>query len=303
MTRLGLWLAAAAALLVSGCAGAASVAEPASAAHPQPAAQPESAVDLPASAVPTPCPTQDATHLPDGAAPASAYLCSSEIAAVAGDGEWMFAVTRRVTEGLPRLLKAYRTPDADRTDGPCLMDLPDPRVVWFQLGETPVPVRAPYDGCAKPIPEATAAYDALVTVVEERRPVAQVRSQLAVDTGCAQEWKDVLAIEAADSHPVPTVAPTSLSGTVRACGYDVVGDWVGRLSAGRILSPDELKSVNAALAQARPDADCRRDGHRRFVVLLPVDGEPTYVALDGCAVAQGSAWWRADDALRRALTG
>jgi hypothetical protein len=251
-----------------------------------------------------PCLTEAPVHLPADAEPTSAHVCTTEIAPVAGDGEWLFTVTRRVTDGLPRLLEAYRTFDADRTDGPCTMELPDPRVVWLQIGEATVPVRAPYDECAKPIPAAVQAYDALVTVAESRQPVRQVKSQQAVDTGCEQDWKDMLAIEADASRPAPTTAPTPLTGAVRVCTYDVVEAGVGRLTAGQTLTSDELAEVNAALAQASPDSSCRRDGHHRFALLLPTDnGEPTYVALDGCAVAQGLAWWRATDALRAALAG
>ena len=300
MTRLGLWLGAAL-LAASGCAGPAadSIAQPAPT-----VGAPEQAVDLPALAGSADaCLAEAPVHLPVDATPTSALVCTTEVAPVAGDGEWMFTVTRRVTDGLPRLLQAYQTPDEDRTNGPCRSDLPDPRVVWLEIGEATVPVRAPYDECAKPIPTATQAYDALVTIVEKRQPIRRVTSQLALDTGCAQEWKDVLAIEADLRRPVPTAAPTPLPAPVRACIYEVVGDGAGRLTAGRTLSPDEQDAVNAALAQARADSDCRRDGHHRFAVLLPADqSEPTYVALDGCAVAQGSAWWQASDTLRHALS-
>ena len=159
----------------------------------------------------------------------------------------------------------------------------------------------------EPIPEATAALGAVRTKVVHRRLIRENPPQEDVASGCSTSWKDVLAIDATTrpSSPLPSGPPRPLSGEVRACTYDVSSATdarAGELVHGVVLDAAEVDAVNAALQQSVPDTDCDRTGHRRFVVLSGSQGPETYVALDGCAVQQGSDWWRGSRQLRAILS-
>ena len=75
----------------------------------------------------------------------------------------------------------------------------------------------------------------------------------------------------------------------------------GQLDAHRILTGEDLGAVNTALGLVRSDPSCSRQEHTRFALLTAGGIAETVVALDGCAVSQGSGWWRADDQLRTAV--
>ena len=90
-----------------------------------------------------------------------------------------------------------------------------------------------------------------------------------------------------------------------ACTYDATAEVGGRarLVGGRLLSRESRAAVNDLLARATSDPACDPADHTRFVVLAASSGfvQHTYVALDGCAVQQNGAWWRATDELRALL--
>ena len=252
----------------------------------------------------------DSTHLAiDHGRIDNGYLCTSEVRDVPGDGQWSYDVVRRVTGGLPALIDAYSTPDG--TPGvalPCTMELPNPLIVWLH-GDKLSAARAPLgSGCMKPIKEGVAAYNALTTEVISATKNHQVVSKLAADSGCGDAWKDMLSVGSATASAPPTTAPTEVPATdPHACIYtvsrDAEGSRVGTLTAYKKLTGNRLDLFNAALASARADATCGRTNHTKFAVILPntKDGNETYVAMDGCAVQQGSKWWRAPDQLRALL--
>lgn len=130
-----------------------------------------------------------------------------------------------------------------------------------------------------------------------------MQSQLSVDTGCSDSYKDVLAIEAGETprtasppHPRPVAAGAL------ACTYDVASDLPeGRLRSGRQLTDDEVARLDRGLATATVDATCTRTGHTAFAV-VSTSGSGVVVALDGCAVQQDSRSWRVGDDVRRLLS-
>lgn len=179
-------------------------------------------------------------------------------------------------------------------------------MVWLH-GDDVVPVRAPRSRCGEPVDAARAAYDALflqdVSVVRLR----QVDSQLAVDSGCPERYKDTLAISEGDGGARATTArPRPLAALTRECTYrvelDADGLRVGRLTAARTLTALQLARVNAALARVGPGGTCSRHGQTRFALLSPPGGPGAVVALDGCAVQEDEGWWRAGDDLRALLS-
>ncbi len=265
------------------------------------------------SAAAAACPGGSFRHLPaHPAGVAAAFVCTNDVRRVPGDGEWSVTIVSRATAGVDRLLRVYAAPDKPiPADVACTADLPDPRVVWLHLASgAVVAVRAPRDACGKPTAEAVAAFDALALDVVREDRVVQVSSQLALDSGCAQQWKDMLRVEASmDAAPPATGSrPTPMpAGPARACVYEVDPASLGEVPDGdlvgaRTLDARQVQAWDDALAAAHPDAACARDDHHRFAVIMPVvGGDETYVALDGCAVQQGSAWWRAGDGVRSAV--
>jgi hypothetical protein len=295
-------------VLVAACAQhVAPASAPLTAAAPS-VAGPESYAPISAAAA---CPALPAAHLPDDEGPiSSAYVCVQETRAVPGDGEWMFRVVKGVTSGLPALLLAYRTADAPPSTGPCTADAVVARPLYLH-GSRTLAVRAPLDGCGKPIPSATHALDELGTVEISATRLGRVMTQLSQTSGCSDQYKDVLAIEESMGDPRQVAqAPTPVQSGTEVCVYTVAKDpqglGVGQLSAARQLTGADVARINGELTRATVDASCSRHQHTRFALLQAGGqggGPTTLVALDGCAVQQDGGWWRVTDRLRALVGG
>jgi hypothetical protein len=289
--------------VAAGCASAGQAAD-------GPPAAPAASASPAALDPSTACPTGGAGHLRgDGADVTDAWICAPEVRTVPGDGAWQVTVVRRITGGLPALLVAYAAPD----DGPrpgavCTSDLPAPLTVVLRDGAGIEAVRAPVDGCAHPTDAAERAYAGLVTEVAGERRDTMVRSELSVQSGCADAVKDVLAL--AEGSPPAGGDPAPLPEPVRVCAYavgtDEGGTRTGSLESSRTLTGAEVAVVDAALTHVTADPTCSLSAQTR-IAFLGAPGDDglggTVVALDGCAVAQDGAWWRAGDDLRAAVGG
>lgn len=248
------------------------------------------------------CPGRAPEHLPAGQKPvARAYVCTDETRRVPGDGEWLFSVVKGVTGGLDALLEVYGTPDAEPSNGVCTLDLPFPLLVWLH-GDDVTGVRAPVDGCSKPIPEAGTAYRNLVLTEVTATKVRRIRSEPSITSGCPEQYKDMLAIEQEMAGPRrSSPKPEPLSSGSRVCRYDAK-DEEGQLRSAGTPTASELSGLNEALAQSVQDPTCSRTGHTKFALVWNTsNSSSTLVALDGCAVQQDGGWWRATDRLRELL--
>ena len=182
-------------VVLAGCAeaGAARDGRPV-AADPSSEAAPPSPL-FPATLGPA-CPEQAVGRLSDDdVGVTDAYICHDEIRTVPGDGVWLFRVARRVTGGVDALLEAYRVPDEHSTDPELLCPSVgwDPLVVYVHSDSGPRAVRAPGTVCGAPMEAARSAYESVVTEVVDERREHQIQSQLSVDSGCSDEYKDTLA--------------------------------------------------------------------------------------------------------------
>jgi hypothetical protein len=269
------------------------------------------ATTYPALAPAVACPTLPAQHLASHQAPVeAAYLCGEESRPIAGDGVWSFQVVRRVTDGLNPLLAAYAVPDAGPAapDTACAAVGWAPLIVYLHDASGVRAVRAPQDDCGGPTSAARTAFESVTTAVVWEKKTRQVQSQQSVDSGCPDQYKDMLSIyeQFPSSARSPAAAPAPLAAPVLECMYRVIvdaeGERVGEFQGYRTLTADQVAAVNAALGHARADPTCSRHEQTRFAV-LGMDRSPTTVALDGCAVEQDSGWWRAGDDLRAALAG
>jgi hypothetical protein len=250
-------------------------------------------------------------HLPaDVGTIRAAYVCTHEFRQVPGDGEWQFSVVKGVTSGLDALLRAYRAADAPPTSAACDAVGVTPRPLYLHGART-LAVRAPLDGCGKPIAAGNRALDALGTVEISATKLNRVTSQLAQTSGCSDMYKDMLAVEEQYGGP-PQAAqtPSPVGPGAELCIYTVTSDSHGYrfvwLSSARELTRTDLDRINDALGGATVDPSCSRHQHTRFALLQAggtAGGPTTLVALDGCAVQQDGGWWRATDRLRALVSG
>ncbi|WBU39003.1 hypothetical protein [Homoserinibacter sp. YIM 151385] len=87
------------------------------------------------------------------------YICAADPILQTGGGAERPRETVDHVVDPAELLEVYGTMDAEPTSGACTLELPDPLILWLDLGEEIVPVRAPHDACAKPTEAAQAAYE------------------------------------------------------------------------------------------------------------------------------------------------
>lgn len=257
------------------------------------------------------CPKQDPTHLQANQVNVTdAFVCREVDRKVPGDGVWLFQVVRRVTSGLNPLLAAYNAPDAGPA-GPgvaCTAELPDPLVVYLHSDTGVRAVRAPWTECRKPTTEAASAYLASRTTVVWEKKDRQTQTQMSIDSACSDAYKDTLALDETynPNRTNDAALPTALSGPVSVCTYrvqpDAQGDRIGHLDGHRSLTAEQILAINSAITHVRVDPRCSRHQQTRFALLSTGRGDPTVVALDGCAISQSNRWWRADADLRSALT-
>jgi hypothetical protein len=247
-------------------------------------------------------------RVPDGFVPAEVVLCAVATRSYPGEGEWLVAVEQRARSGFDELLGELRRPSSPRTAQACTLELvPAP---WFALvGSDGRVVRpaVPTDECRKPRREALAALQSLPYQTVAERRIRQVQSQQAIDTGCADEWKDVLVLEAGQARPGgPGPVFDQRIDRLVVCTYRNAGGEqppAGVLSGGREARGEQLAELLAALEGAGPARSCRRQ-HSAFALLRPVGGGEAYVELDGCrrVLAPDGTLRQADAQLIRLLT-
>ena len=229
------------------------------------------------------------TPIPEGFATAWVLRCRGEVRPRPGEGKWLVALSERADTPATELVAELRKPSDPRTTEACTLELVTrPYFVLVDANGRTVLPDVPTDGCAKPRREALAELEKLNFRTIAERPVKQMEGPKTTETGCADTWKDELAImgRTAVEQPVP---PMSMpSGPIKVCVYDRVngGDVPsGKLSKGRTVSGDEAAALTGALRKLGPAKVCSAE-HTRFAVLisdLPVnDGSWASAELDGC---------------------
>lgn len=249
--------------------------------------------------------------------PVAAVLCGRDVVRGAAGGREQVAVERRADEIGP-LVAALVLADEERGRGEirCAGDMVVPP--WLALLDDQGRWLRPYlpmDVCGKPRKEVRAALDGLRLTTVDSRTVGIVESSAAEAAGCAQQWADMVWVEASIGGPgrvAPGAAPKT--GPLRVCVYQVPpserggGKPAGDFVYGRPLPPQRQADVLRALAGTRPVADCATPASR-FAVLRPVDdnGPQWYVELDACrrflvvAPSGGSQLGQGDAALAALL--
>jgi hypothetical protein len=231
-----------------------------------------------------------------------AYICSSEVRVVPGEGSWTFTVVRGVTGGLTDLLSVWSAPDDRTPPAACVAMAFGPLQVWL-AGTSSVPVRAPTGSCGEPMKPAQRAYDALTTVVVSEARGQQQSTERSVASGCSDQYKDMVELIATDQAPLSTSqAPRPITPGTQVCIYRVdADDVVGQLIASPTLTAEQIDRINTLLPGVTPGRGCSILDHSRFA-LLEGGGSTTLIALDGCALMQDSTVWRTTAELRAELS-
>jgi hypothetical protein len=221
-------------------------------------------------------------RLAAGFSPVAVTVCRQETRRRADGGLDLITVELRGDE-VAALAAALRLPDLHPAGGACRTVLRRD-VGWFALhdaGGRWVRPGAPVDACGNARREVVDAFAALRLTRVAATVVRELESAGAAASGCSQDWKNMVAIDA------PTARPgrgADLAGDeIRVCVYRVGAD-AGEFVRGGLVRPGERRTaIGRALTEAGPAGACARTAGR-FAVLRPTKtntGE-VYVELDGC---------------------
>ncbi|RZS79968.1 hypothetical protein EV189_3447 [Motilibacter rhizosphaerae] len=282
------------AALVAGCApaagtGAGVVTSAAPAPAPSDTRLPAMTVSCSADPAADPGPaTTTYAPLPGGVTVTGARLCRQLVVPRPGRGTWQQTVTYAVVGGLDALVRTYQRPDGPAGTGICSAVGYVPLLVTFTTArDGDIEAREPRGHCNEPVEEAVHAYASLR--LQRIRSVwgRQVESQRAVDSGCAEQWKDMLVVER--TRAAATLQPRPLQGRQRVCVYH---DRAPNGSAGDPVlvaaAPAAREQVEAVVQHLHAGGPVCRSTGRTFVVLGEPQGDIVYVALDRC---RGRALW------------
>jgi hypothetical protein len=248
-------------------------------------------------------PTPDLTPLPADSVLVSATRCIFQTTTVAGDGEWLIRTDQRADSGLEALAAALRLPSQGapaNVNCDLIGYLPIVITVTDTKGRQLKP-KVPHEACGGPL---TAAVDAIAAVQWQTVATHQVRqtqSQMSIDTGCPDQYKPVIALEAAfgagSRQPLPFATDVA---SLQVCRYildpDPAYDMpLGNNGSGGVAHSGRLASVStvdianaraflAAVAAAPPALPCTQPEAPFANVGTP--GENTVlltVELGGCS--------------------
>lgn len=249
------------------------------------------------------CPNLRSVTLPPEPPAEKVFVCAVEYRVVPTGGEYMFAQVRRVTSGAQQLFAAYAQASERLGNGPCSTHSLDSQMIWLHMSPI-VMVPAPVDACGQPLPAAAKAYAELTTELVTEVRLHQTKSQVSIDTGCAQGSKDTLALVAKKPMPPAASKPTPITAGVKVCTYKVRvesgGFRVGDLTGGTVLDDEAAAAINAALSKLSLDGECQGKEHDAFVEVNP-GVDTLFVALGGCGVLQRDVRWEGSAELRALL--
>ncbi|WP_147431865.1 hypothetical protein [Motilibacter peucedani] len=215
-----------------------------------------------------------------------AHLCRQITARRRSRGLWLETVTYDVVGGLGTLVDAYQHPDGPVGHGPCLAIGYGALLVTFTTPFGDVEAREPRGTCFAPVPAAVQAYQHLrlrkVRAVWER----QISSQRALDSGCAEQWKNMIMVER--DRPAATAAPLDPLGEQRVCIYrDVAPDSGGGDPELTAAGPSSRRDIATLVQRLHAGAPTCSAAVHTYAVLGEMQAD-VYLALDGC---RGRALW------------
>ena len=233
--------------------------------------------------------------LPADFTPVEALVCATDQRTREDGAVVRVGLERRADDIAPLLAYLARPREvSDRRDElvcPALAVEP----VWLFLLDAAgrwVTPRVPTDPCGLPLDtfsEAGPAYRQLdfgAPVVTELRVEESAEARRS---GCAQQWKDPLPVEADEARPAPVDPEPFAAGEVRVCRYRLAEEErssqtpVGDLVRGQLLDRGARRTLLDALVRARPASRaCDQPADRFALVRSTLQDRALYVELDGC---------------------
>jgi len=228
-----------------------------------------------------------------GAEVQAVVRCESVLRTYLGIGQWNVQLAEVADSGLSPFLAALRVPSQQR---PGNIACPDylRLAPWFALVDaagTVLHPRLPTDQCGQVSGAAIAALAKLDFRVADAVRVRQTESPEVITSGCQQNWKDIVALEADRQsvasagvfEPFETGSPTAsalvclyragLAQSGLRVGTLIKGGTVVGRAATNIVG--QLGSLAPLAGPACPDADT-------FAVVTYGAGSTAYAEIDGC---------------------
>jgi hypothetical protein len=244
---------------------------------------------------------------------------------VPGDGQWMIRTDERADSGLDALAAALRLPSEVLPSGTGCLDIGhiSPVITVTDTKGRQFNPDIPGQACGSVLPAAAAAIRAVPWKTVGTTAVRQSQSQIATESGCPDQYKPVIAMQAAESsgppraEPVPATAPH-----LRICRYDLDPDpsaaipigvngsagpaRSGRLAAASTVDGPVAQAFLTAVAAAPPARACTQP-EAPFATVDPGDGTGPHVTVElgGCyrALVDGENYLRQLDAATVAKLG
>lgn len=283
-------------------AGSASLALPAGG-WQNPLGSPCPATGTPAGANSVSAPTPTFTSLPADFVPVRATRCVYLTTRVPGKGEWLYLEEQRATTGLAALAAALRPtgPSPSLPKGAACSDIGVIPIVITLIdakGRTLTPA-LPVDACGIYRHPATAAIGRLPWQTFRRTPVHQLTGELAISSGCQEQYKGVIALNATSGvrrTPSPGSVLPTVPGSVRltVCRYRLdhtdsmqVGSgatfYSGRLASTGTLTGDQARRFLTAV-DAAPAVTRTCSAPQAPFAMVSGDGVPGPIAVElgGC---------------------
>ena len=220
--------------------------------------------------------------------------CESRTETLPGRGQWLVQYTERADTSATGLIAQLNRPSAPPATPPVPCALVAVSLDYFALvdahGRALAPT-VPTGPCGQPLPGVATALQALPFRTMSTTPIRLLLSQAALDTGCAQQWKDQLSISGmpirAGQPELPWPTPPS---TIRVCEYQRQGGTanfpVGEFQFGHVITGSAATELAQALAQTAPAVSCTAP-NTHFAILFGQTSSTVFVELDGCLRMQG----------------
>ena len=219
---------------------------------------------------------------------------------------------QRATSGLAALAKALRLPsEPPGASCPAIGNLLPVIAVTDTSGRTTHP-EVPTTACGAALNAVLNAIAALPWTTVGTSPVRQTESELAVTSGCSDQFKPMIAL-LADATTSQPEHPDTTPRAMRVCRYDLDPDPANNISSGsgattyqsgKLASATVLDAASggqllAAVASARAATKCDQP-QAPFAVVDPADGAGPSISVElgGCyrAVLDGDGYLRQLDA-------
>jgi hypothetical protein len=247
-------------------------------------------------------PSPDLIPLPADSVLVSATRCIFDHSSVPGDGNWLGRIDQRVDSGLDALAAALRLPSqAAPINSACNLIGYVPVVITLTdtQGRQIKPL-LPHEACGGPLPAAVDAIAALPWQTVATHQVRQTQSQMSIDTGCPDDYKPVIALQAGfgvgPRKPLPFTTDVS---SLQVCRYVPRSDpeslmplgnngsagvaHVGHLTSVSTIDGANARALLAAVAAAPSARPCNQPDAPFANVGTPGDNPAMLtVELGGC---------------------